>query len=116
MNFSKNQSTCISEDLNFDSKFYLFFMISILIQNLSKDLFLSPILVPISTKSCQLRFRSQELKPPIFTLQTRYSHNIGQNTQSIYIYIYSISRKRYKMQTNYIKLVRVLEYATDSGM
>jgi len=114
MNFSKNQSTCISEDLNFDSKFYLFFMISILIQNLSKDLFLSPILVPISTKSCQLRFRSQELKPPIFTLQTRYSHNIGQNTQSIYIY--SISRKRYKMQTNYIKLVRVLEYATDSGM
>jgi hypothetical protein len=32
------------------------------------------------------------------------------------VYIYSVSRKRCKMQTNYIKLVQVLEYATDSCM
>jgi hypothetical protein len=39
------------------------------------------ILVLVSTKECQLEFRSQEPKgePLILTLQIRYYHNIGFN-------------------------------------
>ncbi len=54
-------------------------MISILISNLAKNLFHDWVLVLLSTKGCQFKFESHELKLELLVLilQIRYFHNVG---------------------------------------
>jgi len=52
-------------------------MILVLVPNLAQDYIHGLILVLVPIKGCQLKSKSQELKPPNLTLQTRNLQNIG---------------------------------------